>query len=305
MNLIFEKDNRFYWMGVAIFLIILCHIQYTCIWNDVDYKILRLFFRNGDIGVEIFLLISVYGLCHSYETRPLSLFYKNRFKRIYPMYLLFLLIGYLFIDDSNILLASMKQITGYNVIGGNQFNEWYIPALTLIYVFFPLFFKGTSLIYKKSQYGCYILIFIFIISYGFTSHYIVPYFARRFYLIVLSIFIYLSQKSNKEHLTMLIFIALLQIFTPTYWGNYLYLPLILYAIDSLKPKKMPLKSLFTFLGKYSLEIYLAQTIGIIFFCSYYDFNPRIKMLCGIVLTVVIAFLLHHFHLLCLRMFKIK
>ena len=103
MEIMFGKNTRYYWMGIAIMLIVLCHIQYTCIWNGIGYKIINFLFRNGDCGVEIFLLISVYGLCYSYCSNSLKDFYIRRFIRIFPMYILFLIIPLCFYNYENVL----------------------------------------------------------------------------------------------------------------------------------------------------------------------------------------------------------
>ena len=303
MENIFGKNIRYYWMGVAITLIILCHIQCTCIWDGIMYKVLKFLFKNGDCGVEIFLLISVYGLCYSYTSNSLKTFYKRRLQRIFPLYLLFLFIALFYYNPNNIITGFIKQITGYYLFAGNSFNEWYIPALIWIYVFFPLLFKLVKLLYEYNNLYCYILILVLVFSYWITSDYLVLYFARRLYIPIIAIYIYLSKLKCKNYLPILIFTASLQLFTPLYWGNYLFLPLLLYSIDQIKHQNF-LNSTFVFLGKYSLEIYLGQTVGIIYYCSSYHYDGRLKLICGLLITICISFILHYFQKGFYKLFKI-
>ena len=132
MEDIIKKENRFYWMGWAIIMIILCHIQYVCYDDTLLMKILRLLFKKGEFGVDIFLFLSIIGLSNSIEKNNLKRFYCNRIKRLFPMYLIFLGISFLFFKPiDNIVKDTVFQITGISNFTGNHFNEWYIPAIIL------------------------------------------------------------------------------------------------------------------------------------------------------------------------------
>lgn len=303
MDLFIGKKSRYYWMGVAITLIILCHIQYTCIWDGIGYDFFKLLFRNGDVGVEIFLIISVYGLCYSYRSNTIKNFYIRRFQRIFPMYFLFLLFALLYNSDYT-TFDFIKQLTGYYLFAGNIFNEWYIPALLWIYILFPIAFMFVKYLYDLNNIYCFILISILVFSYYITIDYLVLYFARRLYIPIIAIYIYLSEQKNKDYLSLLIFTASLHFFTPSYWGNYLFLPLLLYLVNKFKYYNF-LNNIFTFIGKHTLEIYLAQTIGIIYYCSTNHNDGRIKIIYGILITLCFSFIFYYFQKGFYKLFNIK
>ena len=66
--------------GVAALLIVLYHTHCVAGWT-----IFKLFSR-GFIGVDLFLIIGGFCLCYSIQKNKISQFYKNRFKRIYPLW---------------------------------------------------------------------------------------------------------------------------------------------------------------------------------------------------------------------------
>lgn len=72
--------NRDVFMGIAIVMVVLCHY-------NTGLSIQKLFYP-GFLGVDIFLFFSGYGLCRSYETHSMYDFYKRRFTRVLPMFLL-------------------------------------------------------------------------------------------------------------------------------------------------------------------------------------------------------------------------
>ena len=86
-----QRSVREWWMGVAMILVIMHHF---CIWhNHTKYFFLvESIFIKGDIGVNIFLFFSAFGLCFSYKSNSLSHFYYKRAIRIIPLYILALLI---------------------------------------------------------------------------------------------------------------------------------------------------------------------------------------------------------------------
>lgn len=69
-------------MGAAIIAVILYHLY--C-WVP-GTPLLRVF-KWGFIGVDVFMFVSAFGLCFSYERNPLSVFYFNRTKRIFPSFI--------------------------------------------------------------------------------------------------------------------------------------------------------------------------------------------------------------------------
>lgn len=97
MENILGKETRKVWMGFAILWIYIFHLLYFYPSQNYYYyftwidKIFAYIYK-GWLGVDIFLFLSAYGLCHSYEKNSLEIYYLNRFKRIVPIYIFFFLI---------------------------------------------------------------------------------------------------------------------------------------------------------------------------------------------------------------------
>lgn len=113
-----------YLMGIAMLFVVVFH-AFCWIYNPVGG------FNIGYVGVDMFLFLSGFGLASSFEKNKLSIFYKNRLKRIYPMYSLAVLTTYLFlcqndwgIDD---LLYNLSSL-GFYTKGGTQRYDWYLES---------------------------------------------------------------------------------------------------------------------------------------------------------------------------------
>lgn len=133
-------NHRFFFMGIAILMVILYHIY--CVFSDIS--VLRLF-RRGYIGVDIFFFFSGLGLCFSYLRNPLLLFYKNRLLRIMPLYWIwaFIHVIVIYIDTKSyptlLDLFGIGTTLSYYGIGSIRSN-WYLSALLFLYLLFPILF---------------------------------------------------------------------------------------------------------------------------------------------------------------------
>lgn len=110
----------------------------------------------GFLGVDIFLLLSGYGLSNSFSKNKLGTFYQHRVVRIAPLFLLMML-AITIID----VLIGQKSFTVFNLIAnittlsylglGGWFIEWYLCVLLYLCVLFPLFYKLLSAV--RSDWG--------------------------------------------------------------------------------------------------------------------------------------------------------
>lgn len=290
---IVRHTNRNYWMGWAMIMIILCHIQYTCYDDGLIMRCMRFLFKKGEFGVDIFLFLSSVGLSNSIENNNLRVFYFHRIKRLFPMYLFFILLSYVFFKTKeNMLRDILFQITGISLFTGNQFNEWYIPALILIYSVFPLLYYGILKLYMKYRFYSVLLVIIAIYSYIFTNEYMTLYFARRLYVVVLGVVVFFAYKFNERMvaISILAIVAMLQLFIPTEYNMFLFVPLLLVLLDS-SIQILPMHTIVSWIGKHSLEIYLAQTLGVIFFCNQSSLRLLYKLPLGLTITFVFSFIL--------------
>lgn len=295
MKYIFGKDNRNYWMGLSILWIILLHIS-----QNTDNQYLNTLFGNGYLGVDVFFMLSSYGLGYSYNKNRLVSFYSNRFKRIFPEYIIYLIILFgLFGNEfnENLYLLGFYQCTG--IANFRNVNvEWYIPALIILYVIYPLLYECISYLWKMNRSICIILIpflAVFVSHYGWTSMLWLS--APRTVIIYTTILLFLAKDDTKSTLIICLVPALTSFclrandlgFSPA-----LYLPLLCYAISCLKPS-LPFKEAISYLGGVSLEIYLAQSIVVQYFIRENAFGLNLFVLYGIsmIMMVVLTYMFHY------------
>lgn len=131
-------------MGIAILMVLLYHMDcITHIPRALHYSARYLY-----LGVDIFMCASGFGLCYAIRKYSALTFYKRRLLRIYPSYLVMALavtalhiIGgeHFSVWDWFCQLSTLQ----YYMLGGHFF-DWYLSALILLYLFFPLLFKCQS-----------------------------------------------------------------------------------------------------------------------------------------------------------------
>lgn len=93
MDYVFGKEHRKAYMGLAMIWIIgyYFYLVHSDFINHYLFPI-KFLFRNGYVGVDIFFILSAFGLCYSWERSSVTCFYKKRFIRIIPLYLVFLVL---------------------------------------------------------------------------------------------------------------------------------------------------------------------------------------------------------------------
>ena len=143
---IFNKDGRSYFMGVAILWIFIFHFY---IWYEGTRPWWIYFFSEGQTGVDIFIFLSAYGLEASYKKNGIKKYFKNRAKRILPVYILFLTTLFVFFTNNvpiiSITSQCIGQLTGLSLLHGPDFFstnfefDWFTPALIILYALLPLF----------------------------------------------------------------------------------------------------------------------------------------------------------------------
>lgn len=132
------SQRRSFLMGIAIILIMFCHNtvrwpHYTELW--------KVFSQFAQCGVDIFLLLSGYGLFYSYQKKGGLFFLKKRFKRIIPTYLIIsgAYIFFIYLMGGDV----WQTIWDYSLVSffleGNL-RVWFIAAILLLYLLFPLIY---------------------------------------------------------------------------------------------------------------------------------------------------------------------
>ena len=157
------SQHRCFLFGIAILSVIFLHSPYT-----PKIKLLAFAREFLYIGVDIFILLSGFGIYKSLDKNDLPVYIQNRKKRLYIPYLPFILVWMAVKGTAKHLSVSSilgnLTLLGWYAGRGNQFN-WYVQALLVLYILAP-FIK--AIVQKTTVFQNHLLIiFFFIISMNF------------------------------------------------------------------------------------------------------------------------------------------
>ena len=253
-------------MGVAIIFVVLYH--YNCAVSNVH---LLSIFKRGYIGVDLFFFFSGLGLGYSYNRNSLAQFYKNRFWRIMPLYWIWAIVHLIVVGIQNNIIPSFLDVFGifttlsyYGI--GNIRSNWYLSAILLLYVAYPILYTLT----KKFKWIFLLLTagLTFLIVYKTQLNWYHNVFVGRLYIYLLGIYVYQAINDNAHKLlfdlvaiaaiAVLGFVSLFCDSHPfDYWGTCCLCPVVIVLICTL-PAKILDSKIVTFCGKYSLEIFIGN-----------------------------------------------
>lgn len=128
-------------MGIAILWVILYHMVSKGT-EYFDFKYLNALFNQGDSGVDIFMFLSGWGLYLSFKKYSILEFYKRRFARILPLYMIICLIFIMAINGN--IMDYLSCVSTFGFWMGGIWYDWYIPAILLFYLLYPLIGKSTD-----------------------------------------------------------------------------------------------------------------------------------------------------------------
>ena len=113
------------------------YFRHNFFYNDFSFGILDPITHIGDIGVDIFLFLSGYGLTFSIKKYPDSIsFYKRRLIRILPSVII--LLGIFAVVDPMIGLSKWYEIVKPQYWFFSIYSiYWYVGAILLFYMLFP------------------------------------------------------------------------------------------------------------------------------------------------------------------------
>lgn len=259
-------SNKVLFSGIAIFIILLYH-------QPMSGVIKGIYFYPGFSGVDIFLFFSGYGLCYSLNKNSLSEFYKRRFLRILPLYMLLgLIVGLLHFKEYNIwdYVCNMTSLS-YWGLGGNEF-EWYLSSLFIFYLAFPFLYWAIVKWPSRATWGGYLFVIWIIVLAVFAAFDLAFYyetFIGRVPIFLLGIMCYKDRGFFKQGLIVFTAFLIPAIFLymkgliHTYTLIYCLGPVIILIIALIVPfvkSKVILNKCFSWMGKRSLEIYVANSI---------------------------------------------
>lgn len=157
-KLLSKKRNAI--MGIATISVLFFHHVFYQMFNDGTTlrKIGLFFIENGNLGVDYFFFLSGFGLLYSIENNSVKKFYYNRLKKIIIPYTFSVVVYAL--NEEITLLNAIKGYIGYSFIFENAYaTPWFIPAIVIIYLFFPLYYK----FFKKQNNKCFFTICFLIV----------------------------------------------------------------------------------------------------------------------------------------------
>lgn len=131
-------------MGFAAMWIFIYHVRDEALlfFHVPGLQRVEIFFNNiGFCGVDIFLFLSGGGLYHAIKKHSLTDFFKRRYRRLIPPFVLVCVFKALV--DKWSIMKFVKAVTGWSFITEYiHVPIWFIPAIALVYLFFPLYYKA-------------------------------------------------------------------------------------------------------------------------------------------------------------------
>lgn len=274
--------------GLAIISVIILH--YFGQFNSGDSNRLVFLIAKvyngavGSVGVDIFVLLSGYGLYYSLNNRKeLRSYYEKRFQRVLFPYLV---VGLLFwvIIDFILLKESMGQfVFDYSLLSfwmrGVQ-TFWYIAFICLMYILSPVIYKLTTSRIRFMIvliFSCLISVIVYIISSTYFSN--VEIALQRipsFFVGMLCGNLSIEESKLQEKRSLfpnwLILILIISVpvkvvvgalnfpFARMFNGYYALFLIVLYIMlrKEIVKQKFSLFSWFATIGKYSLELYIVH-----------------------------------------------
>ena len=154
-------------MGVAILFVVIFHSSIIHVNSFID-----MICFIGDMGVDIFFLISGFGMYYAYIKRPsIFNFYLKRIIRIVPAWFVVnLIIQFNTVDMKHVNFEYLiKVMTGFLFWLEGNLYFWYISAILAFYLITP-FFMNLYLKNKKKAYLAIMLLWMTLLGICFIMH---------------------------------------------------------------------------------------------------------------------------------------
>lgn len=306
-------------MGVAILWVIFFHSPI-----QINNSILNTIKTIGYGGVDIFLMLSGFGLYYAYKkNNNIKLFYKRRIIRLLPTYLPILIVYcilYYIMGKINFKTLIMNITTLSFWFNTSYRFDWYIPATIALYLVSPIilqnFFKNKTDKLKYSVIGICILIgmFLSILIINSETKYLLI-FTSRIPIFCIGIIIGywsdINKTLSKKHILVsislfiigfIVLIIFIKYFRSSLWSYGLWwwpfiiitLPLCIFiciCIDFIYKKRITKLKFIKFCGSHSLELYLfhERILGILV-SKFINLDEVTMNLICITVTFIMAFM---------------
>lgn len=305
-------------MGLAMLFVMLFHV-----WMPRSNPMYGLV-RCGNVGVDMFLLLSGVGLWFSWTKNPSPRhFFKRRLMRLYPAWLvmasLFYIPNYLntpgggYSPDVANLVANI--LVGWSFWRVDDLTFWFVPAIMALYLIAPAYMK---LIIRHPAYRwmpALAMVLAVMVQYYPPVHHAVGhleiFFSRiPIFLIGINLGSWVKQKRTLEGqavwLVLAAFVMSLMMcveFEESWRGRFplfiermVYIPLtvsIILLLDLLLGKTPAfVRRKLAFVGTISLELYLIHIQFVLKYVTPYKLGYCLTALVMIAVSLVLAWLLH-------------
>ena len=309
-------------LGFATMIIVLFHSQELYIEKifhiDVIQNILYFIKNIGNVGVDIFLVLSGVGLYYSFSNNSnLKSFYKKRFVRIVPAVFIVATIITALKNETGIG-NFLERIFLFSLFTKKDYSFWYFTLIMILYIVYPLLHK---LIEKFDYKSTILLVVIALLGnhllriYNTELYKIIEIATTRIPVFIIGIWIGKKSKEGFEisKLWMILFITVYivilgllynKVFNKYYFiVRYLYCPLalttviLLSYVCSKKKNKGIITNFLIWVGSYSMETYLLYEYlvkkckNIFVYSDIYNISYH---LCIFIITMILANLLKRF-----------
>lgn len=295
------SKRRTEWMGIAILMVVLYHLQ--CRLPFSPYTNI---FKYWFFGVDIFMFLSGYGLCYSYEKNTIFKFYRNRLFRIFPLYFVqFILIQIIYLGNSHVfsVIDLIGEITTLSFWGlGSGYTNWYVAAILFLYLLFPIFYRIVKKYELRVVFFAYFFSMLYLRLTDDTWEH--DCLVARIPVYICGIYYFFIKNNIKKILGVLAVCLVFWNISFCYDISVFYIsacfcPMLIYIfnwyLDYICTSDKITKNILGTIGKYSYEIYLADYFVEVFikwyYTRFYTYTNAIYVIpIYIVASVVFAYL---------------
>ena len=303
-------------MGIAMLVVMMFHVGFSrhdTFWFCVN--------RCGNVGVDMFLFLSGIGLWYAWtKGQPSTLhhFYRRRFLRIYPAWLLLSSLYYipLYIEGKFTLWQTVGNVLiGWRLWSGFVDEFWFIPMILAFYLVSPFYMM---LIQRQRVWCCLpvvAMVFCVLLQYWAPLHDTLGHLEILFSRVpVFLLGINAGQWVKEERrlhadafwLLLLTFVLSLGVCVnfedglrgrfPLFLERMVYIPLSISAMlllcKALSHVPQWLTGALAFVGTVSLELYLVHVNFVLKYLRPYDLGYWLTLLLMTAIALVLAWLVH-------------
>lgn len=275
-------------MGCAILFVLLYHF-FGCTRNILgDLNI-------GYVGVDIFLFLSGYGLTKSFQKNKCHVFYERRLKRLYPLYVVLVVVfTFLKKDDSISHIIYNLSTLSFFVNNGDSRVDWYLQSLFILCLSFPVFYKLAMR--RWSFFACFIIISLCLFKFKnfLIEHWWYACLLGRIPIFILGIQFYLSESyaRNLKYYNIggvTLFLPIFIYVNPFIGISLLALPIICILLYIRKYLCEQIAEYLNFLGTITLEMYISNLV-VLYLVNTYFHMTKIRVIGYIVCQMLISYL---------------